>query len=596
MAEETLKTLLRQRASTKAQVTRLFHGLEENVDTLNLPELEIRQRKLEEYYQKYFTIQDQIEGSETAQDLDPVADFEKLYFKCADLIGTSLARLRNRPSIQAQTTSNASTPITNAANILPKIHIKQFDGNFIEWQGFYDTFRTLVHDNDSIPIIHKFHLLKSYLIGNAANVTDSLSASEDNYFVAWELVKKRFDQPRKIIQGHIRALFELPEVVKDKPSSLRVLAEGAEMHINALNSLNQPTNWDEMIIYIISSKLDKQTRTSWERTIEDGVMPKYKELLSFLNNFTQCRASTCRKCGKKHHTLLHLENHSFKNINENSNTTDPTSSQAVALIASSEFKNEVLLSTARLLILDKNNRIHECRVLLDPGSQRNFITERFAAYLRLPKNPLNIKASGIGRQENRIKYAVEAQINSANSKFKCKATFLTLPEITSPLPSRTFDKGILRIPENLVLADPLFNKSSNIDLLLGEYLYYKIVGTNRIRLNNDKVVLQDSELGWILSGEIDSVQTNTSCLNVQTLDEQLEKFWELDQYPNAKIMSPQDQSTYPKYRYSGTTTRCQFVYQGRFDRFPTTPVIMGKDRKSNSVLYQNSQERFPPGE
>ncbi|CAK9806969.1 hypothetical protein ANTQUA_LOCUS5085 [Anthophora quadrimaculata] len=628
MAEETLKTLLRQRASTKAQVTRLFHGLEENVDTLNLPELEIRQRKLEEYYQKYFTIQDQIEGSETAQDLDPVADFEKLYFKCADLIGTSLARLRNRPSIQAQTTSNASTPITNAANILPKIHIKQFDGNFIEWQGFYDTFRTLVHDNDSIPIIHKFHLLKSYLIGNAANVTDSLSASEDNYFVAWELVKKRFDQPRKIIQGHIRALFELPEVVKDKPSSLRVLAEGAEMHINALNSLNQPTNWDEMIIYIISSKLDKQTRTSWERTIEDGVMPKYKELLSFLNkyarddepvklithtkdnftrrytdrnfksvnrvntyvstkpavscpvckqphyinqcqeflkqsprdryktvkslnhcinclhsnhSFTQCRASTCRKCGKKHHTLLHLENHSFKNINENSNTTDPTSSQAVALIASSEFKNEVLLSTARLLILDKNNRIHECRVLLDPGSQRNFITERFAAYLRLPKDPLNIRASGIGRQENRIKYAVEAQINSANSKFKCKATFLTLPEITSPLPSRTFDKGILRIPENLVLADPLFNKSSNIDLLLGEYLYYKIVGTNRIRSNNDKVVLQDSELGWILSGEIDSVQTNTSCLNVQTLDEQLEKFWELDQYPNAKIMSPQDQ-------------------------------------------------------
>lgn len=128
-------------------------------------------------------------------DEEVIQEFENMYFECSDLMARRLRELTNKPQTQGVPTVNsASTPIfATSQDILPKIRVMQFDGNFLEWQRFYDTFRSLVHDVESIPIIHKFHLLKSYLTGNAANVTDALCASEENYFVAWELLRKRFD-------------------------------------------------------------------------------------------------------------------------------------------------------------------------------------------------------------------------------------------------------------------------------------------------------------------------------------------------------------------------------------------------------------------
>ncbi|XP_076656367.1 uncharacterized protein LOC143361012 [Halictus rubicundus] len=86
-------------------------------------------------------------------------------------------------------------------------------------------------------------------------------------------------------------------------------------------------------------------------------------------------------------------------------------------------------------------------------------------------------------------------------------------------------------------------ESSKVDLLLGEYLYYKLLGKDRIRLQNETVVLQDTELGWVLSGEInDSVSTNINChLNTQDLDAQLERFWQVEQCSVTNSCSPQEQ-------------------------------------------------------
>ncbi|CAK9834538.1 hypothetical protein ANTRET_LOCUS11054 [Anthophora retusa] len=423
MAEE-LKSFIRQRTSTKAQVTRLTNIVRDS-NSLEIPDLEIRRRKLEEYHEKFYAIQDKIEELDEQTDFEAVIDeFERLYLQCADLIGRQLYQ-SNRPQNQAAlTTSNTSSPgIPTSHSILPKMHIKPF-----------------------------------------AVCTQSHYVNQCQEF--------------------------LKQSPRDRIKTIKTLK-------NCVNCLH------------------------------------YK------HNLSQCRSSTCRKCGGKHHTLLHIDSFIVKNATEMTNNIEtPT----VALTTLGDLNQEVLLSTARVKILDKDNRSHECRVLLDPGSQRNFMTERLANYLRLPKKHLNLVTSGIGRQESQVKYAVEARIESTNTNFNCNAIFLTLPEITSSLPSRTFNRGILHIPHDITLADPTFNKSSNVDLLLGEYLYYKLVGNNRIRLHNDTVVLQDTELGWILSGEINSNQTNTSSfLNVVDLDAQLEKFWQLDQCPTVKSISPQEQ-------------------------------------------------------
>ncbi|CAK9816618.1 hypothetical protein ANTQUA_LOCUS9032 [Anthophora quadrimaculata] len=579
-----LSSLIRQRTSIKAQVTRLLNVVRQAPD-LEIPALELRKHRLEEYFEKFSTLQTQIEeidnSPQTVNDIAP------------------------SPSLASSHTT------------IPKIHIKQFNGNFLDWQDFYDTFRSVVHENESIPIIHH----------SAASVLNGLTACEENYFVAWELIQKQFNRPRKLIQSHIRGLFELPQVVKDNPASLRALITSAQIYVHTLRALKQPMEWDEMLIYLINSKLDKQTRIAWEHTIDEDVLPKFNELLAFLNKMarddepirlisrdnpatpinkdrfpnrnrflnrdrfpirthslistnslkcplctqahyinqcqenhsvSQCRATTCRKCGSKHYTLLH-----FENPVRTSTVPDESSIPATVVLTASEgLITEVILATACVTLIAQNNEEHNCRILLDPGSQRNFMTEDLANRLQLPKRNLNLITSGIGRTERRVKYAVEAQFKSNTSNFACKATFLTLPTITNALPSRMINCESMKILNNVKLAEAWFHKPATIDMLLGEYLYYKLLKAQRIRLHNETVVLQNTALGWIVSGEVQNdtepQQTVTKCfLSTDQLGLQLTKFRQLEEYPRETKMQPEEKL-------------CEDFFQS--DDFKATPI------------------------
>jgi len=79
------------------------------------------------------------------------------------------------------------------------------------------------------------------LIGNAAQIIQSLSSTAENYEIAWNLLKERYSNKRIIIQNHVRALFELQAVSKEA-ASLSTLVDTALKHIHSLQVLGQPTD------------------------------------------------------------------------------------------------------------------------------------------------------------------------------------------------------------------------------------------------------------------------------------------------------------------------------------------------------------------
>ncbi|XP_017887274.1 uncharacterized protein LOC108629231, partial [Ceratina calcarata] len=380
-----------------------------------------------------------------------------------------------------------------------------------------------------------------------------------NYIVAWDLLQKRCNKPRLIIQSHLKLLLELPEINRDSASNLRTIAQQAQMHVNALRVAKQPVeHWDAILIYLIVRKLDKNTRRAWERTLENDEMPTFEKLIEFINkqargddvddstyssiqdkrirpkpnkrvqnymattvrerfdevrkrrlylkcfrnNHTSysCSSKNCRKCGQKHNTLLHFEN-SISNTNSAENNA-PSSSSNISLTVSSNDTNstpvnnettknvltvtndsEILLGTARVKILDKWDNEHTCRVLLDGGSQAHFITDKLLDRLQLDKENLKL----------------------------C----------------------------DIELADPDFDKPAEIDLLLGCDVFYKLITSGRINLCNDKIVLQSTKLGWIVTGEVEFLDLNkqTACFFTQSLDDQLSRFWEVEEISNKKPLS-----------------------------------------------------------
>jgi len=107
----------------------------------------------------------------------------------------------------------------------------------------------------------------------------------------------------------------------------------------------------------------------------------------------QCISSSCRACGSKHHTLLHLGNSpSFPSqegaqLQEALPSASPSAlpSTSTTLIAQ-EFSNDIaLLATATVLVKNRSEVFVPCRALLDSGSQLHLITSRFANQLQVKK-------------------------------------------------------------------------------------------------------------------------------------------------------------------------------------------------------------------
>ena len=496
MSADKLKTLKQQRGCLKANVTRLIKFFDDNIEA-DIHDCESRQIKLEEYNTNFEKIQLEIELAsgtvdESSQEEqfevqeDERAEFEKKYYTCLKIIKMRLQAIRAasplaQPDAQfiepfvSVARSDASTPQNITYHInhgLEKLQVRPYDGNPREWQSFRDAFTNLVHKNDAMPATEKFYRLKQSLQGDLINLLDGLDASEENYKVAWDLISQRCDKPRKIIQSHLKQILELPAMKTSSAVLIRSLKEKAQMHVNALKALKEPVDsWDSVLVYIISRKLDRFTRKSWEETLEDSAKPKFTDLIAFLkkkerddgdyesplvqsnntyntnnantnkksktntqqsllstnksdlctfckqdhrvyscpqllninqndradavrekrlclnclrdNHSTkQCRASGCRTCSKKHNSLLHFINNPNANQNnsmaENQNVEEK---KKVTLTVTQD--SEVLLATARINILDKYNKPHSCRALLDTGSQTNFISEELASKLKL---------------------------------------------------------------------------------------------------------------------------------------------------------------------------------------------------------------------
>ena len=133
---------------------------------------------------------------------------------------------------------------------LPKLKTPSSHGTFDTWLEFYDSFTAMCNDHEDIPTINKCMYLKACVQGDAREVIDSLETTAANYAIAWNLLRKRYDNRRVIVESHIKALFEIPTVSKE--FSVRMLLDNIQKRIRALKALGQSVDqWDSLLIFIV---------------------------------------------------------------------------------------------------------------------------------------------------------------------------------------------------------------------------------------------------------------------------------------------------------------------------------------------------------
>ena len=83
------------------------------------------------------------------------------------------------PTVPPADESLASRSLRNFTK-LPRMEIKKFDGNILNWQSFWDQFASAVHERRELTDIDKFNYLKSLLTDRAEEVIKGLALNAEN--------------------------------------------------------------------------------------------------------------------------------------------------------------------------------------------------------------------------------------------------------------------------------------------------------------------------------------------------------------------------------------------------------------------------------
>ncbi|GAB1860475.1 hypothetical protein CAJAP_01554 [Camponotus japonicus] len=290
-----------KRRTIKATATRLKHFLDSSdPNQLSRFDLTERIKKWSILWDQYDEIQSRIEALDFAniddsddtsnlhkQHNDERATFELPYFNLVSRFETALHELdlrENQDNIRPQNSIPQSRNNLVSSQIrLPKIELPSFPGNCEDWYTFYDTFEKLINANPGLSEIQKFHYLRSSLGDEAAEVIKAFEITTENYIEAWELLIERYDNRRRIVQGHIKSFFELPSMLKENHTELHALLDGVCKHLRALKALERPVDaWDDLVIHLVISKLDMTTKKEWETSRTDSSIPTFKQLKDFL--------------------------------------------------------------------------------------------------------------------------------------------------------------------------------------------------------------------------------------------------------------------------------------------------------------------------
>lgn len=165
---------------------------------------------------------------------------------------------------------------------LPSLHIPEFEGNYDSWRSFHDLYVAAVHNNTSIPSVHKLQYLRSRLKGAAAAVVENYAITETNYAPAWKAVLARYNNKRALVNTQLRILLNQPNA-SESAFGLRNLLDTTNKCLNSLSSLEiDVESWDAFTVFIVTQRLPSDTRALWEQSLSTDEIPSLEELSKFL--------------------------------------------------------------------------------------------------------------------------------------------------------------------------------------------------------------------------------------------------------------------------------------------------------------------------
>lgn len=316
---------------------------------------------------------------------------------------------------------------------------------------------------------------------------------------------------------------------------------------------------------------------------------------------------TCTKCFKRHHTLLHSDksptgDQTLKQpISKSAESSagadnrEPTPSTSNNHAISPGTSSVVLLGTVQLLVASKNNQWHTIRALLDSGSESTFLTENCRQKLGLPLFPTNTIVSGLSNVEiNAVKGTSRCKFRPMSAKQPVLQTkVIVVSQLTSDLPKQHIPLNQFREFRSRKLADPDFNTPGPIDCLIGADLFPQTI-TGNMSGSKHKARAMETIFGWVIIGTTSVPRNQFVDVHHARLHEPLtnviQRFWELEEIPNLRPHSQDDQRAEEMFSSQHfRTPEGRYVVPLLFNEFP--PAI-GNSYAPAIACYRSLRRRL----
>ncbi|XP_075163077.1 uncharacterized protein LOC142235702 [Haematobia irritans] len=250
-------------------------------------DLKERWSTVQECYRKVFLIPDgEIEKNFKESALEKygtcVCSYHRLLSKILDLQKTLVAPSDSSKLLSALENSDSSFSCIK----VPPCDTENFQGGYEEWPSFRDMFTAVYINHPKLSPVQKLYHLRLKVKGQAAVIVRKYTLCGDNFALAWEALRTRYENKRILVDNQLRILLNMKNVTVESSESLQKIQTTINDCLAALKAQNIPTSdWDPIIVYLCSTRLPHETLSLWEQSLKSHKdLPKWAEMDRFLSD------------------------------------------------------------------------------------------------------------------------------------------------------------------------------------------------------------------------------------------------------------------------------------------------------------------------
>lgn len=281
----------------KTRIAKAFSNYKKSPkERITITYVETRLENLEQLWQHFSSVHTQMLASpdqgklhETGYMKEDVYDAtSELYMEYKCELKSALSKLNAKPSDQSSTLTATST-VRSSQVKLPKITIPIFSGKYTEWTSFRDLFTSLVHKNKDIDDVQKLHYLKAHLTGEAEQLLRHMPITSESYSKCWTQLEGRYANKQYLSNCILKRFVSQKPLLTESATDIKNLLDCTTETLGALSSLGIDVgSWDVIIIYIVSQKLDHDSRKLWECKVSESLslaeqLPTIEQFKDFLS-------------------------------------------------------------------------------------------------------------------------------------------------------------------------------------------------------------------------------------------------------------------------------------------------------------------------